>query len=73
MDAINLTPLQKALALFGSQTAIAEKLGIRPQAVQQWSYIPEKWALDMEQLSDGQITAREILEDVRAHKQSASA
>lgn len=55
-------PLEVAKSLFGSQSAIAAKLNIKPQAVQQWEYIPESRALEFEQLTEGKIAARDILE-----------
>lgn len=55
-------PLDKAIEILGSQSAIAKGLGVTPQAVQQWEFIPERKALAMEELTDRKVTARSILE-----------
>lgn len=55
-------PLDLAEKIFGSQSAIAAKLSIKPQAVQQWKFIPESRALEFEKLTAGKIKAREVLE-----------
>lgn len=55
-------PLDIAVSITGSQSALAEKYGIKPQAVQQWKFIPESRALETEKLFPGQISALAILE-----------
>lgn len=55
-------PLDTVRGICGTQSAIAERFGIFPQAVQQWKFIPETRALEAEKLFKGKVTAREILE-----------
>lgn len=55
-------PLQKTLEHVGGQSALAKRLGIRQQSVQQWKKIPPKRALEIEKITDGAVTVREILE-----------
>jgi DNA-binding transcriptional regulator YdaS (Cro superfamily) len=55
-------PLSKAIHLFRSRSGLARALGIKPQAVQQWKRIPNSRALEIETLTEGKVTAREILE-----------
>lgn len=60
-------PLSRVIQHFGGQSELARKLGIKPQAVQQWKRIPLDRALEIEELTEGAITAREILQqEVRA-------
>lgn len=74
-------PLDKAIKTCGSQSALAEHLGIKPQAVQQWEFIPEHWALEVERVcvklaspDDEVITAIEILEYAeKARRRKAAA
>lgn len=64
------TALERLLEIFVTQTAIAEALDITPQAVQQWEYIPAKHALEVERITDGKVTAKDVLEAVEAHRQA---
>lgn len=59
-----MTPLQKAIEHFKTPSALARAVGVKYQAVQQWKRIPPRHALKLEALTDGAITAREILEDL---------
>lgn len=61
-----MTALEKALQHFRSQSALARAVGVKYQAVQQWKRIPARHALKLEQLTEGAVTAREILEEVAA-------
>jgi DNA-binding transcriptional regulator YdaS (Cro superfamily) len=54
--------LERTIEFFGSQSAVARALGLTYQAVQQWERIPTKWALAIEEKTNGEVTAREILE-----------
>lgn len=62
-------PLDAVLGKF-TQSAVAARLGISPQAVQQWEYIPAKWALEIEHITDGEISARDVLEFIRSREKS---
>jgi DNA-binding transcriptional regulator YdaS (Cro superfamily) len=56
------TPLQKTKEILGGTAGLARKLGIKYQAVQQWKKIPPRRALQIEEITSGAVTAREILE-----------
>jgi DNA-binding transcriptional regulator YdaS (Cro superfamily) len=43
--------LQQAIKAAGSKAALADKLGIRPQAVGKWTRIPIKRVFDVERLT----------------------
>lgn len=63
------TPIAKAINFAGSQTALARLLNVAPQAVQQWASrgrIPLDRALAIEKVTEGAVTAIEILESHRA-------
>lgn len=65
-------PLETAIKLLGSQSALAAKLKIKPQAVQQWRYIPESRALEIEKITGGKIGARAVLEFAAQRAKSKS-
>lgn len=56
--------IQKAISHFGSQTAIAEKLGVKQSAVSQWlnnsCQISVNNALKIEKLTNGQFRAVDL-------------
>lgn len=61
-----MTPsLEKTLKLIGGVAPLARALAIKYQAVQQWKKIPPKRALKIEEITGGEVTAREILEEQR--------
>ena len=53
-----------AIGHFGSKYAIAQALGIKPQALTRWGdTVPLKWALVLERITDGQLrVTNEFLE-----------
>lgn len=57
------TGIEKAVRLAGSQTALALKLGVRPQAVQKWvaqGYAPGDRCREIEGALSGQVTRYEL-------------
>jgi len=45
-----------AVAHYGSKYAIAQALGIKPQALSRWgASVPLKWALVLERITDGEL------------------
>jgi DNA-binding transcriptional regulator YdaS (Cro superfamily) len=57
------TPVERACDIVGGQSALARKLGIKPQAVQKWvkqKEVPVKRALDVEEATDGLVKAHEL-------------
>ena len=64
-----MTPQQafiKAVAFFGSKSALAKELHIRPWAVHKWNEnkIPDERCLDIEKLTKGLVTAEELRPDL---------
>jgi hypothetical protein len=67
-------PCEKLIEGFdGRRINVALHFGITREAVRIWTIrgIPEDRALDVEELTDGEITAREILEFARLYKKRA--
>lgn len=57
------TGVEKAVRLAGSQTALANRLGISPQAVQKWvdqGYVPADRCRDVETELGGEVTRYEL-------------
>ena len=49
---------------FGNQSILARKLGIKPQAVQQWiarDHLPIRRAIEIERITEGRIRLKDIL------------
>lgn len=63
-----MTPLERAIAIVGNQNALARRLNISPQAVNQWvrglGRITAERALEIEQATDGQVTRYELRPDL---------
>lgn len=71
MENRNKKALQKAIEHFGGVGGLAKALGIERQAVYMWAgKVPKLRAYQIESLTDGQITAAELLngkaQEVRA-------
>ena len=52
-----------AVTFFGSQTALAKRIGVSPQAVQQWvqrNIVPAEHCPVIERLTDGQIRCEDL-------------
>lgn len=59
--------LHLAIEFLGSQAALARRLGIRPQAVQQWTTtgrVPADRCLAVEQATGGKISRYDLRPDV---------
>lgn len=67
------TVLNRAISKLGSKAALARALGIKPQAIQQWEFIPEAWALDVENATTGEVTAVDVLTEAKACRGSKAA
>lgn len=58
---------QKIKDVFGSQSALARRLGLEPMAVSQWKSrgrIPAERCREISRLSDGRILPHEIRPDI---------
>lgn len=67
MSDIELTPLEKAIALCDGQTGLAKRLGVTQGTIWQWINgrrpLPPTRAAEIEQICEGKVTARELLPD----------
>lgn len=61
-----MTALEKALEHFGTSAKLAQAVGVRYQAVQQWKRIPPRHAMKLEEITHGRVTAKEILQEMSA-------
>lgn len=62
-----MKPIDKAVSILGSQTAIARLFGIKPQAVQLWcssGKVPAERVLDIEKATQGQVTRHDLRPDI---------
>lgn len=58
--------VEKAVAVVGSQSALARALDVSPQAVNQWikTRVPAERVLDIEAATKGQVTRHELRPDL---------
>jgi alanine-glyoxylate transaminase/serine-glyoxylate transaminase/serine-pyruvate transaminase len=62
---------ERLVELFGSQAEVARRLKLDRAVVNNWvksGYIPSRWAMEIERLTDGQIAAMEVLNEANARK-----
>lgn len=62
-----MSAIKKAISIVGSQSGLAQKLDITPQAVQQWvasGCVPVRRAIAIESLTGGQVTRHELRPDI---------
>ena len=50
---MNAYDLNQLIQHYGTKTALANALGIRPQAVYQWEKVPPRRALEIEKINQG--------------------
>ncbi|MDE2104087.1 MAG: helix-turn-helix domain-containing protein [Patescibacteria group bacterium] len=58
-----MTAVEKAVRLFGSQSALARALGLKPQAIHLWvkhGRVPMSRMLDVERVTHGRVTCEEM-------------
>jgi alanine-glyoxylate transaminase / serine-glyoxylate transaminase / serine-pyruvate transaminase len=61
----------RLVALFGSQAEVARRLKLDRAVVNNWvksGYVPSRWAMEIERLTEGQIAAVEVLNEANARK-----
>jgi len=66
-----MTCAERLVGLFGSQAEVARRLMIDRAVVNNWvksGYVPARWAVEVEALTGGQITALELLNEATARK-----
>ena len=63
---MNKKALNKAIKFFGSQRQMAIALGIEPMTVTHWKRqgMPAKRAVQIEQVTNGHVTRKELLPDI---------
>jgi DNA-binding transcriptional regulator YdaS (Cro superfamily) len=55
---------ERLVAIFGSQAEVARRFRLDRAVVNNWiksGYVPARWAMEVEHMTDGQITAVEVL------------
>lgn len=63
----NMTPIDRAIAYFGSQQALAATLGIRSPSISEWrvrNKVPAERCLAIEQATNGAVTRYELRPEV---------
>ncbi len=60
---MNAYDLDQLIQHYGTKTALANALGIRPQAVYQWEKVPPRRALEIEKITKGLFTAEQTAAD----------
>ena len=72
MPSVEISPLDQAAYFFGSQKAMAEALGLTPNAVSLWKKrgIPLKQAVRIEKLTDKKVTKEELRPDIFSELQN---
>ena len=62
---------ERLVALFGSQAEVARRFRLDRAVVNNWvksGYVPARWAMEVEQVTEGQIAAVEVLNEATARK-----
>ncbi|MCC6610930.1 MAG: aminotransferase class V-fold PLP-dependent enzyme [Burkholderiales bacterium] len=63
--------VERLVSLFGSQAEVARRLSLDRAVVSNWvksGYVPARWAIEIERVSDGRISAVEILDEAAAKR-----
>lgn len=66
-----MTCVERLVSLFGSQAEVARRFCLDRAVVNNWvksGYIPARWAIEVEQVSAGAVTAVEVLSEATAQK-----
>ena len=62
---------ERLVALFGSQAEVARRLRLDRAVVNNWvksGYVPARWAMEVETLTSGGISAVEVLNEANTRK-----
>src|SRR5512146_2148533 len=62
---------ERLVAIFGSQAEVARRFRLDRAVVNNWiksGYVPARWAMEVERVSEGEISAVEILNEATARK-----
>src|SRR5215510_6870310 len=66
-----MTCAERLVTLFGSQAEVARRFRVDRAVVSNWvksGYVPSRWAMEVERLTDGEIAAVEVLNEPNARK-----
>lgn len=69
-----MSPIEKAVFIVGSQTKLANLVGVTPQSVQQWcvkGVVPARRVIAVEQATDGQVTRYELAPELYPKESAA--
>ena len=61
--------VDRLVTLFGSQAEVARQFRLDRAVVNNWvksGYVPARWAMEVENASNGQISAAEVLNEATA-------
>lgn len=69
-----MVSLDKVFGFFGGRRALAESLKVTPQAISKWerSKIPAARAIQVEQITEGKFTVKELRPDLFNINESAA-
>ena len=62
---------ERLVELFGSQAEVARRFSLDRAVVNNWlksGYVPARWAMEVEQVSGGEVTAADVLNEATACK-----
>jgi DNA-binding transcriptional regulator YdaS (Cro superfamily) len=62
---------ERLVTLFGSQAEVARRFRVDRAVVNNWvksGYVPARWAMEVEHVTDGQVSAVEILNEANTRK-----
>ena len=62
---------ERLVDIFGSQAEVARRFRTDRAVVNNWmksGYVPSRWAMEVERLTDGKIAAVEVLNEANARK-----
>src|SRR4029453_14905997 len=62
---------ERLVAVFGSQAEVSRRFRVDRAVVSNWvksGYVPSRWAVEVERLTDGAIPAVEVLTEANARK-----
>jgi alanine-glyoxylate transaminase / serine-glyoxylate transaminase / serine-pyruvate transaminase len=68
---MSMSSVERLIALFGSQAEVARRLSLDRALVSNWvksGYVPARWAMEIERVSEGRISAVDILDDANAKR-----
>ena len=73
LDNARMDPIQRLIKHLGSNAEVARRFEISREAVRQWYErgIPTDRALDIEQMTKGEVTAMQILKAARRRRRAA--